>query len=46
MDSVLKVWSMFANKYGGSFTLSKEDNWVQLKIILPYKHRRSGTELD
>ncbi|HEL1645405.1 TPA: GHKL domain-containing protein [Streptococcus suis] len=31
----LKSMEYVANKYGGSLTLSKEDNWVQLKIILP-----------
>lgn len=31
----LKSMEYVSNKYGGSLTLSKEDNWVQLKIILP-----------
>ena len=31
----LKSMEYVANKYGGSLTLSKEDNWVQLRIILP-----------
>lgn len=31
----LKSMEYVTNKYGGNLTLNKEDNWVQLKIILP-----------
>lgn len=33
----LKSMEFVVNKYDGNLTLSKEDNWVQLKIILPQK---------
>lgn len=34
----LKSMQYIATKYGGNLLLNKENNWVQLKIILPIKH--------
>lgn len=31
----IKSMAFIVQKYGGNLTLSKEDNWVQLKILLP-----------
>lgn len=33
----LKSMDYIAQKYGGTLTLTKEDNWVRLKILLPQK---------
>ncbi|MGT2799558.1 ATP-binding protein [Streptococcus marmotae] len=34
----LKSMDFIVQKYGGNLTLSKEDNWVQLKILLPVEN--------
>ncbi|MGT2715979.1 sensor histidine kinase [Streptococcus respiraculi] len=34
----LKSMAFIVQKYGGNLTLNKEDNWVQLKILLPVEN--------
>lgn len=35
----LKSMEYIAHKYGGNLTLTKEDNWVRLKILLPQNEK-------